>query len=136
MEVVCTFETLVTRAVSGVGAPIWDFLGVSVRVLPRVLVEAGFGGEDGAIYAPFALDLPDMMKGWRIAACGLMRRSGSQTRHLAMKSTNSSSLHRKTWARFFVPGLRLLPFELMTTRGAPLGSGRIVLLSKHSDVPE
>lgn len=32
-----------------------------------------------------------VIHGWRMAGSGLSRRSGSQARHLAMKSTNSSS---------------------------------------------
>jgi hypothetical protein len=67
---------------------------------------------------------PPVTKGCRIAACGFIRRSGSQTRHFEMKSTNSSSLHRRTWASVFVPGRRRRPLELMTARGAPPGSSK------------
>ena len=82
------------RAVSGVGALISDFLGVSVTCLflPRldnddadfVLLDGGF------------ILRPAVTNGCLIAAWGFILRSGSQTRHLATKSTNSSSLHRRT----------------------------------------
>jgi hypothetical protein len=57
-----------------------------------------------------------------MAACGFILLSGSQTRHFETKSTKSSSLHFRTWASVFVPGLRRRPLELMTARGAPFGS--------------
>ena len=107
------------RAVSGVGAPIKDFLGVSVnncllRLPPTEIVFGAGGGCFGR--------RPAVTNGWRIAACGLIRLSGSQTRHFEMKSTNSSSLQRRTCASVFVPGLRRRPFELITALGEPLGS--------------
>jgi hypothetical protein len=65
---------------------------------------------------------PAVMNGCRKAACGLIRRSGSQTRHLEIKSTKSSSLQRRTWASVLVPGRLRRPLELMTARGAPFES--------------
>lgn len=67
---------------------------------------------------------PAEMKGCRIAFWGLMRRSGSHTRHLATKSMKSSSSQRRTWARDLVPGLLLRPFEFTTGRGAPVESNQ------------
>lgn len=75
--------------------------------------------EDGV--EPFER-FPAVMKGCRIAFWGLMRRSGSHTRHLATKSTKSSSSQRRTWASVLVPGLLLRPFEFTTGRGAPVES--------------
>lgn len=105
------------RAVSGVGALINDFLGVSVNCLLRLPIEVGFGAGGGGFGRR-----PAVTNGWRIAACGLIRLSGSQTRHFEMKSTNSSSVQRRTCASVFVPGLRRRPFELITALGEPLGS--------------
>jgi len=112
------------RAVRGVGALIWDFLGVSVVFdllarLDAVDKRALAVAEDGVeIFERF----PAVMKGCRIAFWGLMRRSGSHTRHLETKSTKSSSSQRRTWDRLFVPGLLLRPFEFTTGRGAPVES--------------
>lgn len=112
------------RAVSGVGALIWDFLGVSVSldllarldaVDRRALAVVDEGVE------PFER-FPALIKGCRIAFWGLIRRSGSHIRHLETKSTKSSSSQRRTWARVFVPGLLLRPFEFTTGRGAPVES--------------
>ena len=85
---------LEVRAVSGVGALICDFFGVSITCLLRLLerLDKVFPGE-GLI--TLARLLP-VTKGCRIAACGLIRFSGSQVKHFAMKSTKSSSLHRST----------------------------------------
>ena len=105
------------RAVRGVGALINDFLGVSVNCLLRLPIEVVFGVGGGCFGRR-----PAVTNGWRIAACGLIRLSGSQTRHFEMKSTNSSSLQRRTCASVFVPGLRRRPFELITALGEPLGS--------------
>lgn len=113
------------RAVRGVGALICDFFGVSVTCLVRLLVTVGADSSDFDVLEGVLVGLgrlPPATKGCRMAACGLIRRSGSQTRHLAMKSTNSSSLHLRTWASVLVPGRRLRPLELTTARGAPLGS--------------
>jgi len=60
---------------------------------------------------------PPVMKGCHIVACGLIRCSGSHVRHLEMKSTKSSSLHRRTWASDSVPGWHRLSFEFTTGRG-------------------
>lgn len=109
---------LVVRAVSGVGALINDFFGVSVTCL-GLLDE----GVDRVLVVVVCLRLPDRMKGCRIAVWGFMRRSGSQTRHFAMKSTNSSSLHLRACASVLDPGLRRRPFEFTTGLGAPLVSG-------------
>ena len=73
---------------------------------------------------------PPVTNGCRKAAWGLILRSGSQTKHLAMKSTKSSSLQRSTCWRLFVPGRLRRPLELTTGRGAPLGS--TVLISKEA----
>lgn len=121
-----------TLAVRGVGAPIKDFRGVcdscdcgglaprlltldeeeerKLRVADAAAANAGLG------FRPFE------RKGWRVAGCGLRRRSGSQVRHLAMKSMNSSSSQRRTCARVFDPARRRRPFEFTTGRGAPVES--------------
>jgi hypothetical protein len=65
---------------------------------------------------------PATIHGWRIAGPGFIRRSGSQVRHLLMKSINSSSLHLSTWASVFEFGRRRLPFALTNGRGAPVAS--------------
>ena len=109
------------RAVRGVGALMSDFLGVSVTALARVLNVDDEGVAFGVFNEGLVLRSP-ATKGCRKAVCGFIRRSGSQTRHFATKSTNSSSLHRRTCASVLVPGLRLRPFELITARGAPLVS--------------
>lgn len=72
--------------------------------------------------AAAALRRAAAIHGWRIAGSGLIRRSGSQTRHLPMKSTKRSSLHLSTCASVLVPGRRRLPFELTTGRGTPVES--------------
>lgn len=120
----------VVRAVRGVGALIIDFFGVSVTLLVR---EAKFEVEVSNAFAVPGVGLailarrPAVMKGCRNAAWGFTRRSGSQTRHFEMKSMNSSSSHRKTWARLLEPGLRLFPLELTTGRGAPVVSKKSLL---------
>lgn len=58
----------------------------------------------------------------RMALSGLKRRSGSQTRHFAIKSTKSSSSHLSTCERVLAPGRRRRPFELTTGRGTPVES--------------
>ena len=113
------------RAVRGVGALIWDFLGVSVGLdllvrLDAVDRRALAVVDEGVDFERF----PAVIKGCRIAFWGLIRRSGSHTRHLETKSTKSSSSQRRTWARVFVPGLLLRPFEFTTGRGAPVESSR------------
>jgi len=74
------------RAVRGVGAPICDFFGVSP---PFCLLDDG--KERGLEMEGLGLvsrgRRPDVMNSCRNAACGFIRRSGSQTRHFAMKST-------------------------------------------------
>jgi hypothetical protein len=112
------------RAARGVGALICDFLGVSVAFVRPVRLDAVDRralavAEEGA--EPFER-FPAVINGCRIAFWGLMRRSGSHIRHLETKSTKRSSSQRRTWARFFVPGLLLRPFELTTGRGAPVES--------------
>ena len=112
------------RAVRGVGALICDFFGVSVVFVRPARLDAVDRRalavvEEGV--EPFER-FPAVMKGCRIAFWGLIRRSGSHMRHLETKSTKSSSSQRRTWARFFVPGLLLRPFELTTGRGAPVES--------------
>jgi hypothetical protein len=89
--------TRVVRAVRGVGALISDFFGVSstclTRLLPNVEEErVAFGVVDAGALGRF----PAVTKGCLIAAWGLIRRSGSQTKHFEIKSTNSSSLHLRT----------------------------------------
>jgi hypothetical protein len=112
------------RAVRGVGALICDFFGVSVALdllarLDAVDRRALAVAEEGVeTFERF----PAEMKGCRIAFWGLIRRSGSHTRHLETKSTKRSSSQRRTWERVFVPGLLLRPFEFTTGRGAPVES--------------
>lgn len=113
----------VVRAVRGVGALISDFFGVSITCLTRLLPKAE--DEIEALGAMVAVGLgrfPAVRNGCRNAAWGFIRRSGSQTRHFARKSTKSSSLHLKTCASVLVPGRLRRPLELITARGAPLGS--------------
>ncbi len=112
------------RAVSGVGALMSDFFGVSVTLvlrLPRF--------DDADCSRAFAVLLgvagtfvrrPADMYGCRKAACGFIRRSGSHMRHLEMKSTKSSSEgFLSACASVLVPGRRLLPFEFTTGLGLP-----------------
>ena len=77
------------RAARGVGALINDFFGVSLGVLFLVLGKDPEVGRtlDGGNRRAF----PMLTNGCLSAACGFIRRSGSQTRHLEMKSTKSSS---------------------------------------------
>jgi hypothetical protein len=112
------------RAVRGVGAPIWDFLGVSITGLLLLALTADVINDFAVPVRGlgFFVRRPAAINGCRIAACGFIRRSGSQIKHLDMKSTNSSSLQRKTCARVLVPGRLLRPLEFITTRGAPLES--------------
>lgn len=113
----------VVRAVSGVGALIKDFLGVSVTCLVLLPLKLDDEGVDRVLDVTLAsLRFPAIMKGCRMAVCGFIRRSGSQTRHLAMKSTNSSSLHLRACARVLEPGLRRRPLEFVTGLGVPLVS--------------
>jgi len=74
------------RAVRGVGALICDFFGVSP---PLCLLDDG--KERGLEMEGLGLvsrgRRPDVMNSCRNAVCGFIRRSGSQTRHFAMKST-------------------------------------------------
>lgn len=114
---------LVERAVSGVGALINDFFGVSTTcfgLLPLKLDDEGVDRVPMIVVA--CRRLPASIKGCRTAVWGFMRRSGSHTRHLAMKSTNSSSLHLRACASVLDPGLRRRPFEFTTGLGAPLAS--------------
>ena len=121
--------TRVVRAVSGVGALIKDFFGVSGTTLLLRLLEKAVDDEPknafavlGAGLATFARERTPVMYGWRRAADGFSLRSGSHTRHLAMKSTKSESSHRRTWARVLLPARLLLPFEFTHGRGAPVWS--------------
>ena len=105
------------------GAPICDFFGVSVAFDRLVRLDAVDRRALAVVEEGVEpLRFPAVIKGCRIAFWGLMRRSGSHMRHLETKSTKSSSSQRRTWARFFVPGLLLRPFELTTGRGAPVES--------------
>ena len=81
------------RAVRGVGAPIRDFFGVSrtCLLLPPKVEELDFVTVVGGF-----VRRPAVTNGCLMAVCGFIRRSGSHTRHFATKSTNSSSLHRRT----------------------------------------
>lgn len=111
------------RAVNGVGALIKDFLGVSKTSFFRTArladdVEPDVLGVAGTVWWR---PLP-ITKGCRRAPDGLIRFSGSQIRHFAMKSTKSSSLHRRTCCKDLEPGLRFLPLEFVTIRGLPLDS--------------
>jgi len=65
---------------------------------------------------------PATIHGWRIAGPGFIRRSGSQVKHLLMKSIKSSSLHLSTWASVLEFGRRRLPLALTNGRGAPVAS--------------
>jgi hypothetical protein len=95
----------VALAVRGVGGPM-TFLGAS-KVLdedasllifeavddePRMLRAAALGPDIGV----FILLRPPVINGCLIAFVGFSRRSGSQIRHFAMKSTKSASSHRRT----------------------------------------
>lgn len=88
---------LEARAVRGVGALICDFFGVSITCLLRLVERLD---EDSKIFPGEELTtltrLLPVTKGCRMAACGLIRFSGSQVKHFATKSTKSSSLHLKT----------------------------------------
>lgn len=82
------------RADKAVGPLINDFFGVSATSFRRLRVDddkVDFTADGGGLDR-----LPEATNGCRIAVCGFRRLSGSQTRHFEMKSTNSSSLHRKT----------------------------------------
>ena len=85
------------RAVRGVGALIWDFLGESVGLDLLARLDAvdrrALAVVEGV--EPFER-FPAVIKGCRIAFWGLMRRSGSHIRHLETKSTKSSSSQRRT----------------------------------------
>ena len=124
------------RAVRGVGALMRDFFGVSVTFVLRLprFDEAVCS----SVFAVLGVETtvfvrrPARMYGCRSAACGFSRRSGSHTKHFAMKSTNSSSSQRKTCCNDFVPALRLLPFELTTGLGAPVESKRKLSFQKGS----
>ena len=94
LGVLGTASVRALRAVSGVGALMRDFFGVSVTLvlrLPRledadcsrVLAVLGVGLG--------AFERRPAMYGWRNAAWGFSRRSGSHMRHFEMKSTKSSS---------------------------------------------
>ena len=119
------------RAVSGVGALISDFFGVSVTLVLRL---PRFDEADcNSALAVLGVGLvtldrrPAVMYGCRSAACGFNRRSGSHTRHLEMKSTKRSSEgFFSACASVLVPGRRLLPFEFTTGLGAPVVSTRLV----------
>lgn len=85
------------RAVRGVGALICDFFGVSVTCLARLLERLEDDNNAFAGEAPMVLvRRPPVTNGCRMAACGLIRFSGSQVRHFEIKSTKSSSLQRST----------------------------------------
>jgi hypothetical protein len=66
--------------------------------------------------------LPAIIHGCRMAGPGFIRRSGSQVRHLLIKSRNSSSLHLSTWASVLEFGRRRFPLALTNGRGAPVAS--------------
>lgn len=128
VEVTPFARVRVVRAVKGVGALICDFFGVSVTLETRELVRLD---DDKRAFAMAGEGLatlerrPALRKACCKAAWGFIRRSGSQTKQRAMKSTKSSSWHRRTCARDLVPGLLLRPLEFTTGRGAPL-------LSRHA----
>lgn len=111
------------RAVSGVGALISDFFGVSITCFGLIPLKVDDEGVERVLVA-ICLRFPASIKGCRMAVWGFMRRSGSHTRHLAMKSTNSSSLHLRACASVREPGLRLRPFEFTTGLGEPFVSAR------------
>jgi len=99
---VTPFATVVRelRAVNGVGALICDFFGVSVTLLDREIPErldddsiAFAVAGDGVVTL---LRRPALRKLCCKAAWGFIRRSGSQTRQRAIKSTKSSSWQRRT----------------------------------------
>jgi len=83
-----------------------------------------------AVLAPLigALSLlrPPVMKGCLVALVGFSLLSGSQIRHLAIKSTKSASSHRNTWLNVLVPGRLRRPLEFTTGRGAPEESKKIL----------
>ena len=90
-----------------------------LRVLDEVEIRL-LDGVEGIVLMPRLRTA--VRKGCRIAGCGFSRRSGSQIRHFAIKSTNNSSSHRKTCASVLVPGRRRRPLEFTTGRGAPVES--------------
>lgn len=120
-------DTRVARAARGVGGPM-SFLVASavlvdeesllileMDVEPKMLRDAVLGPLSGVL----SLLRPPVMNGCRIAVWGLSLLSGSQIRHLEMKSTNSASSHRNTELSVLVPGRLRRPLEFTTGRGAP-----------------
>jgi hypothetical protein len=99
-------ETRVARAVSGVGGPIifLDVSGGFVEDVSLLIFETVEEDEPsrlrdavlGPLMGALILLRPPVMNGCLMALCGFRRRSGSQTRHFAMKSTNSASSHLNT----------------------------------------
>jgi len=132
VEVTPFVSVRVVRAVRGVGALICDFFGVSVTLETRELERLDDDSKAFAVAGEGLVTLP-RRPALRKACCrapwGFIRRSGSQTKQRAMKSTKSSSWHRRTCARDLVPGLLLRPLEFTTGLGAPL-------LSKKSRLRE
>ena len=123
-----TERRAVRVAVNGVGGPIiflvtsfvWvDEDDASRLILDTVDDEPSSPDRDEILAVGVFLPRPPVIKGCRIAPCGFNRLSGSQIRHLAIKSTNSASSQRRTWLRVFVPGRRRRPLEFTTGRGAP-----------------
>ena len=126
----------VFRAVRGDGSEILGLLlsppdrlleGVDVMLDNREwMADAGGAFDVGMRRTP-------VIHGCFIAAIGLRRFSGSQIRHLAMKSTNSSSSALRICCNVLAPGRRRFPLELGTTLGWPSESAqaaRCKLLSR------
>lgn len=75
---------------------------------------------DGKLgFAGAALGLDSKIHSWYIPSSGVMRFSGSQSRHRLTKSTKRLSLQRSTCANDLQLGLRFLPREFGTIRGLP-----------------
>jgi len=125
-------ETRAVRATRSVGGPM-SFLVASavlvddesllileIDVEPRILRDTVLGPLSGVL----SLLRPPVMNACRIAVWGFSLLSGSQTRHLAIKSTKSTSSHRSTAFSVLVPGRLRRPLEFTTGRGAPEESAR------------
>ena len=115
-----------TRAARGTGAPMVGLLEDSPVVIVAVrdvrVEESKVRDELEVMPLDGGFRRPVVINGCLSAFWGFRRRSGSQCKHLAMKSTKCSSSHRKTCASVLLPGRRRRPRELTTGRGAPVRS--------------
>jgi hypothetical protein len=118
---------VVFRAVKGDGSEILGLLlsppdrlleGVDVMLESREwMADAGGAFDVGMRRTP-------VIHGCFIAAIGFRRFSGSQIRHLAMKSTNNSSSALRICCSVLAPGLRRFPLELGIILGWPSESAQ------------